>query len=123
MKQESLDTLAISFSCPTDIEVGDMVAITGDKTVGKPTSEGTLNYVGVVQAHQDGASVCTVQTRFLRRNDIRISGGAVPVGPVVLGTDGKLIAFDAQTHSPAAIVGMAITAATAADQTIETLEY
>jgi hypothetical protein len=83
------DILAISFACPTDIEVGDVVKISGDNAVVKNTDLGSVNVVGVVCAHIPGAASCTVATRFRERRDDRLAGVTVTPGSFVWGALNK----------------------------------
>ncbi|MGC8602144.1 MAG: hypothetical protein ACP5VS_00480 [Desulfomonilaceae bacterium] len=85
MNQGVQDILAISFACPTDIEVGDVVKISGDNAVVKNTDLGSVNVVGVVCAHIPGAASCTVATRFRERRDDRLAGVTVTPGGFVWG--------------------------------------
>ena len=66
MNQGVQNILAISFACPTDIEEGDVVKMSGDNAVVKNTEIGSVDVVGVVCAHIPGAASCTVATRFER---------------------------------------------------------
>lgn len=122
MKQKLTNTLAVSFTCSGTEAVGDYVEIVSDNTVAKPTAAGSIKVVGTVDHIANGSTTCTVQTRFLRRHERTVSG-AIGVGPFVIGADGKPVAYDAQNHSPAAIVGLVIKGAGSTGGTIETLEY
>lgn len=123
MKQKLSDVLAIELSCPANIAVGDVVTISASKEVIKLAAAGALNIVGTVCVHKNGATSCTIETRFRERRDDRVSGAAVPVGPFVWDATGKVIAYDANNHDPAAIAGLVITPAGNADEVVETLEY
>jgi hypothetical protein len=85
MNQGVQDILAISFACPTTIEEGDVVKISGDNAVVKNTDIGSVNVVGVVCAHIPGAASCTVATRFRERRDDRLAGVTVTPGGFVWG--------------------------------------
>jgi len=85
MNQGLQDILAISLACPTTIEVGDAVKISGDNAVVKNTEIGSVNVAGVVCAHIPGAASCTVATRFRERRDDRLAGVAVTPGAFVWG--------------------------------------
>ena len=122
MKQSLHDVLAVEMICPTSIAVGDVVIIDDDKEVIKLNAAGSLKIVGTVAAHRDGAATCVVNTRFRERRDDRVSGAACAVGPFVWDGSMKAIAYDDQTHDPAAIAGLVITAADEGDATVETLE-
>lgn len=123
MKQSLHDVIAVEMICPTSIEVGDVVIIDDDKEVIKLNAAGSLKIVGTVATHRDAAATCVVNTRFRERRDDRVSGAACAVGPFVWDGSMKAIAYDDQTHDPAAIAGLVITAADDADATVETLEY
>lgn len=85
MNQAIQDILAVSFSCPTDIEVGDVVRISGNNAVVKNTEVGAVDVVGVVCAHIPGAASCTVATKFRERRDDRLAGVGLTVGGFVWG--------------------------------------
>ena len=127
MAQQALsEVLAIGFTCATTINKGDDVVISAANTVALMAAEASLDYVGRVVVHRDGATECTVETPFRYRplgDDRRLSGAAVAVGPFVFDAAGKVINYDADVHSPAAIRGILITTANAADVRVETLEY
>ena len=123
MKQKLSDVLAIEVICPTTVSVGDVVVITDDKEVAAISGAGALTIVGTVCAHKASATVCTVETRFRERRDDRLAGATCAVGPFVWNASGKAIAYDANTHDPAAIAGLVILAAAEADDVVETLEY
>lgn len=122
MKQRLDNVLAVSFTCLSSIEVGDVVVISADNTVVKNAAAGSLAVVGTVCKHGYLATKCTVETRFRERRDDRVSGAAVAVGPFVFDASGKVIAYDAAAHDPSAIRGLVIKHATAGDQVVETLE-
>jgi hypothetical protein len=85
MNQGVQDILAISFACPTTIEEGDVVKISGDNAVVKNTDIGSVDVVGVVCAHIPGAASCTVATRFRERRNDRLAGVTVAPGAFVWG--------------------------------------
>jgi hypothetical protein len=85
MNQGVQDILAVSFACPTTIEVGDVVKISGDNAVIKNTDIGSVAVVGTVCAHIPGAAYCTVATRFRERKDDRLAGVIVTHGAFVWG--------------------------------------
>ena len=85
MNQGVQDILAVSFACPTTIEVGDVVKISGDNAVIKNTDIGSVDVVGTVCAHIPGAAFCTVATRFRERKDDRLAGVTVTPGAFVWG--------------------------------------
>jgi hypothetical protein len=121
------DVLAVGFSCADTIRVGDIVELSAAKTVAVPAAAGSLKIVGTVVAHGLDATTCTVETRFREYrygSKRRTAGGAIAAGsPLVVGTAGKIIAYVEATHSPAAIIGLAVTAAAADGDPVETLEY
>lgn len=120
MEQKLQDVLAVKFTCAGTEVKGDMVEITGDLTVAVPTAAGSIKIVGKV-ARRYGTE-CTVETPYRERRSDRVSGAAVPVGPFVFNATGKVIAYDADVHSPLAVRGLVITAANAGDVAVETLE-
>jgi hypothetical protein len=129
MYQTLREVLAIHFSTSNAVVEGDVVEIVGDLDINKPSAAGSLAIVGTVDRvrgakFEGGAPYdVTVATGFRERRDDRTAGAAVAVGPFVFDTNGQVVAYDAQTHSPAAIRGLAITHATAKDQVVQTLEY
>ena len=123
MRQKLTDVLAVKLTCPSTITVGDVVDITDDLTVSKVDSAGSSAIVGTVCAHNGTDTTCTIETRFRERRDDRISGAACAVGPFVFDADMKVIAYASSSHDSGAIAGLVITAASAADETVETLEY
>ncbi len=126
MKQRNDNVLAVSFICPTTIAVGDVAILNtaAAKTVKKNDAAGSVNLVGVVDAHLDGATTCTVATKFRERRDDRVSGAAIATtGPFVWDAAHKVIKYNPASHDAAAIAGLVITLANAADIVVETLEY
>ena len=123
MKQTLHDVIAVAFTCPTTIAVGDVAIIDDDNEIIKLNAAASLKRVGTVVTHTDSATTCVVATPFRERRDDRVSGAACAVGPFVWDADMKVIAYDANTHDPAAIAGVVITAASGGDETVETLEY
>ena len=123
MKQTVHDILAVAFTCPTTIEVGDVALIDDDNEIIKNNAAGSLKIVGVVATHKDDATTCVVNTKFRERRDDRLAGAACAVGPFVWDADMKAIEYDSNTHDPAAIAGIVIKAAAQGDDVIETLEY
>jgi ABC-type uncharacterized transport system YnjBCD ATPase subunit len=114
--------LAVNFTCATTVDVGDVVEATTANTVAVPSGAGSIKIVGTVCKHLADATECTVETRFREKRTDRLSGAACAIGAFVFDGDGKVIAYDSQTHSPAAIRGVAITSTNAGDAAIETLE-
>lgn len=123
MKQRLGDVLAVEFICPTTIAVGDIAIIDDDKEIIKNNAAGSLNKVGTVATHKASATTCVVETPFRERRDDRTAGAACAVGPFVWDAAMQVIAYDANTHDPAAIAGIVITAADQKDDVVETLEY
>lgn len=119
--------LAVVFACADTIRKDDLVEISGAGAVAVPTAAGSIKIVGNVAAHDKGALTCTVDTQFreYRYGDKgRTAGAAIPAGtPFVASTDGKVIAYNDATHDSAAILGLAVTAAAADGDVIETLEF
>lgn len=122
MKQSKSDVLAVKFTCATSVAVGDMVEITAANTVAVPSGAGSIKIVGRVVQHLDSATECVVETKFREKRTDRVSGAAVAVGAFVFDGDGKVINYSSDTHSPAAICGLAITTTNAGDVAVETLE-
>lgn len=123
MKQTIHDVLAVAFTCPTSIAVGDVALIDDDNEIIKNASAGSLKRVGTVVTHTESATTCVVATPFRERRDDRVAGATCAVGPFVWNADMKVIAYDANTHDPYAIAGVVIKAAADADDVVETLEY
>ncbi len=121
MIQELKTIIAVSFDCPSTIEEGDVVEITGDNQVDVISAANSLKVVGVVCAHRYKDTTCTVSTRFISRRDNRVAGENVDVGPFVFGAGSKVYAFDDENHSPAAICGLVIKSGSEGDF-VETLE-
>jgi len=122
MIQKLSDVIAVEMICPADIEIGDVTTISAAKTVIKLAEAGSLKIVGTVCVHQGTDLFCTIETRFRERRDDRVSGASLAVGPYVYDASGKVINYDAATHDPAAIAGLAITTAGQANVVVETLE-
>jgi len=123
MYQKRSEVLAVKFTCPTTVGVGDPVVISDDLTVAAISGAGSTSIIGTVCQHLDGAAYCTVETKFRERRDDRVAGAECAVGPFVFDANGEVIAYDADSHDPAAIVGVVIVAAAQADDIVETLEY
>lgn len=122
MSTNRSDVLAVNFTCATTVDVGDVVEVSADNTVAVPSGAGSIKIVGTVCKHLADATECTVETRFREKRTDRLSGAACAVGAFVFDGDGKVIAYAAETHSAAAIRGVAITHTHNADEAIETLE-
>jgi hypothetical protein len=122
MIQKLSNVVAVTMTCLSTIEVGDVVTISAANTVIKLAEAGSLKIVGTVAVHQGTDLFCTVETRFRERRDDRLSGAAIAVGPFVWNASGKAIQYNAAVHDPASIAGLAITTANAGDVVIETLE-
>lgn len=123
MTQSKDNALAVAFTCATTINVNDMVEISAANTVAVPSGAGSIKIVGKVIKHTDDATECVVETKFRERRTDRVSGAAVSVGAFVFDADAKVINYNSGSHSPAAICGLIITTANAADVAVETLEY
>lgn len=123
MYQKRSDVLAIKLTCPTTVEVGDVVVIDDDLEVAAISAAGSTKIVGTVCQYLEDATYCTVETKFRERRDDRLAGAACAVGPFVWNSAGKAIAYDADAHDAAAIAGLVIVAADNADEVVETLEY
>ena len=123
MKQR-IQGLGVQFACPSTVEDGDVVMLSGVKAVCKVNVAGSLNVVGDVTAHREDGLVCTVDTKFRYHCDDRLSGAAIAaVGPFVWDAEAKVIPYNENVHSVGAICGLVITMATNAGQIVETLEY
>lgn len=116
------DVLAVNFTCATTINVGDVVEVSADNTVAVPSGAGSIKIVGTVCKHLTGATECTVETRFREKRTDRVSGAACAVGAFVFDGAGKVIAYASETHSPAAIRGVALTHTSNPNEAIDTLE-
>lgn len=117
--------LGIEFTVAKDtVVVGDVVELTGVETCSKLATAGSLAILGTVVKYKPGDTVCTVDcSRFGSKGWPRKSGAAIAaVGPFVFDASGKVIAYDDETHSPAAIGGLVCTLADEADVTVVTLE-
>jgi hypothetical protein len=108
MHQIKEDTLAISFVCPTTIDIGDPVVISDDLTVAAIAGTAEDGLVGNVVQHEADAAVCTVSTRFRARRDDRVADetDAPPVGPFVYAADGDVIEYVEASHDhlPAGLI-------------------
>lgn len=123
MYQKRSEVLAIRVTCPTTVEIGDVVVIDDDLECAAISGAGSTSILGTVCQHLDEADYCTVETRFRERRDDRLAGAAVAVGPFVFDAAGKVIAYAPLSHDPAAIAGLVIVAGADADDVVETLEY
>lgn len=104
MLQNNYDALAVQFSCADTVTVGDLVEISGDLTVARPTESGSIKILGSVDVKVistdpiRGNLYCTVATRFRTRdNESYVCGEALAVGPVIVGSDQKLYQYTAGT--------------------------
>lgn len=93
MKQARENTLAVSFVCPADIEVGMPVGIVDDLEVARQAGLAPLNIIGNVIAHLEDALSCTVSTRFRERRDDRDAAAEMSVGPFVFDADMKAVQY------------------------------
>jgi len=99
----------------------DVVEIVGNMEVNKPSGAGSIKIIGEVEVGTTSAGgECTIGTRG-RKMIYKTSGAAVAVGPVVDNGSGKVIAYASQSHSAAAIIGWALSAASDADESIPIL--
>ena len=118
--------LAIEFTVAKDtVVVGDVVELTGVETCAKLATVGSLAILGTVVKYKPGDTFCTVDcSRFGSKGWPRKSGAAIAaVGPFVFDAAGTVIAYASGTHSPASIAGLVCTTATAANETVVTLEF
>lgn len=98
MYQEINNVLGVSFTCPSTIAEGDVVEIVDDNEVAAITDV-SAKVVGVVCAHRDSDTTCTVSTRFQRRSDERVAGEDIDVGPFVFGASNEVFAYTAGTKA------------------------
>jgi hypothetical protein len=124
MRQRLEEVLSLNFACDDSITEGNVVEITNDLTIGVPTIAGSLRVIGTVVRKQgylesnasnawpqftpNGVSggnpaECTVETRFRERRSDRVSGSALPVGPIVFGVGGVVLPYTAA--GPAVVIG------------------
>lgn len=123
MHQRLNKVLAINLACSDTLTTGDMVEIVGDLTVAVPTSPASVNIIGTIvrksgylESSANNAwpvpnggvsggnpAECTIETRFNKRRNDRVSGMAMPVGPFIMGADG--LAYPYVKGSPAVITG------------------
>jgi hypothetical protein len=104
----------------TQLDVGDFVEIMGAYEVDLPTARASLSIAGyIIVANAAAGEDVTVASRF---NSVETftAGGIIAAGnPVVIGTNGRVYAYD-PSSSPGsaddccAIIGIALTAAAAA---------
>jgi hypothetical protein len=125
MYQKKNDVLAVKFTVAANaVEVGDVVILSADNTVKKNDAAGSLLVVGTVCQYRTDDTQCVVETRFRERRDDRIIPEAnMTFGPFVFDANNKVIAYVAESHSPAAIRGLCLTSATGTGDAVETLEY
>jgi hypothetical protein len=82
--------LAVSFTCPTTVEVGDPVLISSsDNTVAAIAAAADIRLIGTVAKHLDSATTCTVDTRFRERRDDRVAAAVFANGPFYWDATGK----------------------------------
>lgn len=99
--------------------VGTWVAITDPYHVELPDSRGDLSICGyVLVANSVAGGDVTISSRFKCVDTFTMGGAVVAGDPVVVGTDGKLYAYDPSSSpgnadSCCSIVGLALTDASA----------
>jgi len=86
---QTIKPLAISATCPSDIEVGDPVVISGDLTVAAISAEADIRLIGSVEKHEDTKTSCVVGTKFRERRDDRLAAAVFNNGPFYWDADGK----------------------------------
>ena len=93
MATQSIDKpLAVAFTCPTTIEVGDVAVISTDLAVIKSNGIAQDEVVGTVIEHIDDATTCVVSTPF-RQKTTRTAASTSPVGPFVWNTLNRVTPF------------------------------
>jgi len=98
MSNNKAPCLAVSFTCPSDIEVGDPVVISSsDYTVAAISAEADVKHIGTVVKHEDSATTCTVETKFRERRDDRTAAAVFANGPFVWDATGKAAAYTAES--------------------------
>ncbi|MEQ8822636.1 MAG: hypothetical protein RLY93_20560 [Sumerlaeia bacterium] len=113
--------LNISLEGPTTLVAGDVVEIdaTANRTVKKLATLGSVTIVGrVLTPPRDGE--VTVETAFKREANVT-SGAAITRGAFVYDANGKAIQYDSASHDSAAIAGLILESAGAADASIAAL--
>lgn len=106
---------SVSFTATTAITGGQIVEITGDRRVGVATSAASTKAIGT--AGHDAAIGDQVVVHIAGPVDTVTSAAAIAAGAnVEAATAGK-----AQTATTGRVLGIALSAATAADQTIQVL--
>jgi hypothetical protein len=106
---------AVTFTATTAITGGQIVEITGNRSVGVPTSAASAKALGT--AGHDAAVGDQVVVHLPGPVDTFIAAAAIAAGAnVEAATAGK-----AQTATSGRVLGIALSAATAADQVIQVL--
>ena len=98
MQQKRGRVLAVGFTCPTTVEVGDVAVITSsDNTIQANSAEGSTKIVGTIAAHIEDATSCVVETKFRERRDDRVAASVFANGPFVWGATGLATPYVAGT--------------------------
>jgi predicted RecA/RadA family phage recombinase len=106
---------AVTFTATTAITGGQVVEVTGNRSVGVPTSAASAKAIGT--AGHDVASGDQVIVHLPGPVDTAVAAAAIAAGAnVEAATLGKV-----QTATTGRVFGIALSAATAADQTIQVL--
>lgn len=106
---------AVSFTATTAIVGGNVVEVTGNRQVGVPAAAASVKTIG--SAGHDAAIGDQVAVHLNGPVDTFVSAAAITAGAKVENaTLGKI-----QTATTGAVLGIALTAATAADQTVQVL--
>jgi Uncharacterized conserved protein (DUF2190) len=106
---------AVSFAASTAITGGNVVEVTGNRTVGVAAAAASTKTIG--SAGHDAATGDQVIVHLNGPVDTFISAAAITAGAnVENATVGKV-----QTATTGRILGIALTAATGADQTVQVL--
>ena len=105
--------LAVTFTATTVITGGQVVEVTGNRTVGVPTAAASTKAIGT--AAQDAAIGDTLTVHLAGPVDTMTSAAAIAAGAAVeASTAGKV-----QTLTTGRSLGVTLNAATAADQTVQ----
>lgn len=93
MATQTIDKpLAVAFTCPTTIEVGDVAVISSDLSIIKSNGIAQDEVVGTVIKHEDDMTSCVVSTPF-RKRTTRTASTTSPLGPFVWNTLNRVTPF------------------------------
>ena len=106
---------AVTFTATTAITGGQVVEVTGNRSVGVPAAAGSAKAIGT--AGHDAAIGDSVTVHVGSVVDTMVVSAAVAAGDAVeASTTGRI-----RTATTGRVLGVALSAATAADQTIQVL--